>query len=239
MLRPMARRATRKPERTATRLDRTTGTLTPLSHSAIEHSSIGTDKMEAAPGGWQFNESAADTAYQAAIDAARAAAICEKTFHQQRRTLAKAVYSFIIAVMPLDELEALKRRMGDTEKRILLPSNIVSYLQAKGLPVPHLGASNPFLGIFHRFYQNGRTEQKLISADEAQEIVDAANEGMIRNSGPQQHGAPLCAAGLAAIDMKDPELLDKGIHAVTKVYMAFRRTQRTLAVPARTGSHER
>jgi hypothetical protein len=95
---------------------------------------------------WRFDPAEADAAYDAAVEAAHAAATAEKTLNTQSRALAKAVYGLVISVLPLDELANLKRKLNDEreseDRQIVLPANIVSFLQAKQLPLPHLGAIN-------------------------------------------------------------------------------------------------
>lgn len=178
---------------------------------------------------WLFDQSKADTLYEAVQEAAMTAVEQEYTATNAKKNFAFAMYDLITTIMPLDELSALKLTMAEKKEKgqIALPQNVIDFLRAKQLPLPHFSSQNPFQGICKQVWENAEAalDNKLGKAQLEDE--ETATKGAREKS-----RSIYFTQILAAIDMGNRAVITKGINNALKDYQEFKKTNPTLALPS-------
>jgi hypothetical protein len=99
---------------------------------------------------WTFDSDAADRLFDEAMQVSIELANAEVSQLLLRRKLLHKCYEFCDAIMPLDELQDLRRTATEWATydvvRIGMPKQLQQYLRSKKLPLPHGNSTNWFLG---------------------------------------------------------------------------------------------
>jgi hypothetical protein len=185
---------------------------------------------------WVFDKARADAAFDEAMKASVEYADTEISRIVKRRALMHKVYDFCDAIMPLDELDALKRTTAEWASydapRIGLPKEVQQYLRSKKLPLAHGNATNWFLAIYQGFEQAPRLTLPKAQRNMLEEDADDIREGLSLVSKDQAQllrdarYKEVSRSGMvvtAALEKRDPSLIDINPKSALAIYEDHRK----------------
>jgi len=212
---------------------------------------------------WVFDEKAAEGAMGQFEYTARQLAQTEADRLGGFRSLARAAREFIVTLFPMNELDKLKREIGQHDKDVTLsmPQDVSDFLYKHRLPQPYWTARNPFLGIIQAVWSDAVNEETFTRnsinimdgipslTDEGLEPADVANIAQSRKPEDQdkiiEPTVKTANANYvmisrwamlvcASIDRDDINIIEQNPITALKDYVKWREKHRTLALPKPT-----
>jgi hypothetical protein len=193
---------------------------------------------------WSFDHDAAEALYAHAQDTAVQFAKLEHNLPLAMRAFGKAIRAFVVTLMPDREIDTLRRRLtgqGVLHGNDVLPDDVVEFLLAKNLPLPHFNSLNPLQGIVAHFYQCARLSQQYTQPLEAQHEINVASRPLTADdlvgdeakrltAAQQTQQSKLARWVLAAVEMPEDlkaktggeRLFDKGFPAAIEEWTEWR-----------------